>query len=140
MKRNTIRHWKVAKLAELLSIRRAEAVGLLHALWEFVGDQAPTGEISAIPFSHIARESLWEGDPEAFERALLGAKLLDNHNSTLRVHDWPDHCEDMIHMRLARKGERFANGQVPNLARFGKDERAKVEALYETHKKRTART
>jgi hypothetical protein len=138
MKKNTLRHWKVATLASLLSVRRAEAVGLLHALWEFVGDQAPNGEITAIPFSHVARESLWEGDADALKDALLTARLLDNGDDRLFIHDWFDHCEDMIHIRLARKGERFATGQVPNMARLSKDERARLESVYATPKKRTA--
>jgi hypothetical protein len=65
--------------------------------------------------------------------ALVKARLVDlveDQTVRLCVHDWAEHCEDAVHMKLARLRGRFANGEFPKLVRLPKEEREEAERDY----------
>ena len=47
-----------------------------------------------------------------------------------RIHHWSEHCDDHIHRRLGRKGERFSDGMFPKLGKMEIREREKAERVY----------
>ena len=137
MKRGTPEHPKTEMLASLLGIPVAHAVGLLEMLWHFTAKFSPDGDLSRWDESVIAKKSGWDGDAHKFIEALCnanggigGCAFLERTANALCVHDWPEHCDDAVHMLLARAGRPFADGSIPRLTRLSKDERSKVEALY----------
>lgn len=46
------------------------------------------------------------------------------------VHDWFDHAEDSVHMKLARQTLFFANGAMPKLTRLASDEKKSISEKY----------
>jgi len=125
MKRGTIQHPKTKALAEALGVPLAQAVGHLHALWEFTAEYAPTGDLSHWPESVIEEMSLWKSEwksgqnPPPHENNGFIAVLVETHwldrigGAKIVVHDWPEHCEDWVHHRLYRRKLKFWNGNKP---------------------------
>lgn len=146
MKQGTPGHPKTKDLARRLGIARGFAGGILEFLWHFTQQYATQGDIGRHTNAAIAEECGWDGDPDALVKGLIDARWVDeNDTHRLIVHDWPDHCNDAVHMKLARETLLFADGSLPQLTRLSKDERADVKAAYaqaygqnalETHKKR----
>lgn len=140
MKRNTPGHPKVEQLAAALNVDLAKAVGTLELLWHFTAQYCPAGDIGAYPDDIIASRVSWSGCAETLVCALVDAHFLDIDDAhRLIVHDWFEHCEDSVHIRLARNAQVFADGRVPRLNRIPKNERAEIESQYaqKAHKKRT---
>lgn len=81
-------HPKILALARRLSIRRAEARGLMAGLWTYVLDQAPDGDLSDMDPIGIEEGAEWEGETGAFYRAASELRLLDLQDGVARVHDW----------------------------------------------------
>ena len=140
MKRTGTNHPKFGMLADSLGIRLYGAVGIMEMLWHFTAQHAPQGDIGKWPDVRIARFVDWPiEDSERLMRALVDCKLLDEC-ATCRfvVHDWHEHCDDAVHMMLARSTLRFASGAIPSLSRFTKDERQKILTAFDeqAHKKR----
>ena len=48
----------------------------------------------------------------------------------LVIHDWWDHCEDRVHMKMARARKFFVDSRVPKLARLPVFERKQAHAFY----------
>jgi len=109
MKRGTPNHPKVTRLMRALNIGRAQAVGHLQMLWEWVGDYATDGDITEYEVE-AAAGAAWEGDPSTFIESLVKCRLVDRVNGRLTIHDWEDHAEDYIRKRLERKRQRTAEG------------------------------
>lgn len=132
MKRGTIGHGKVARLARVLKLERWGAVGILESLWHAARDYAPAGDIGRFSDADIAFYVGWEGDGDTLVGALLESGWLEGSDQhRLVVHDWRDHCEDAVHMKLARATEVFADGTVPNMSRLGAQERGLCEQKYQ---------
>lgn len=126
MKRGTESHPKTLRLANLLNVELAAAIGILHLLWAHASDYAPRGDIGRWTDLEIAL-SVRRGVPVTEEsaadlvRALLAAGWLDEcPEHRLLIHDWPEHCEAYVHNRLARGRHRFADGSTPRLGRLPK--------------------
>ena len=125
----------------------ALARGLMEALWHLTAIEAPAGDIGKLSDEDIAMAIEWENDPTDLVNILVDVGFLDRSDEhRLLVHDWYDHCEDSVHMALARSTAFFATGQQPKTSRFAKDERTRIEASYElvrvpsvleTHRERT---
>lgn len=133
MKRGTPDHPKMKALARALNIPIAYANGIMERIWHFSAEYAPDGGIGKYGDQDIAVECGYDGDPELLVSALLAqnSRWLDNDDSVrLIVHDWPEHCEDSVHCKLARAKKFFADGSAPKLSRLPKDERATAEAWY----------
>ncbi len=128
MKRGTPDHPKTLMLAHELSIPKYAAVGLLESLWHWTAQYAPGGDVGRFADHFIGAAVGWERDASELVTALVKARWLDEHpEHRLVVHHWRDHADDGVHMKLARAGERFADGQPPKLTKLGKAERETAE-------------
>jgi len=133
MKRGTADHPKMHELAEELQIPLYSAVGILGRLWDWADKYSRRGDIGKFTNHAIARGITWEGDPDELIRALIEHRWIDkNENCRLIIHDWPEHCEYFIHNHLARLGEFFADGSIPNMSRINQKERDVLMAKYYT--------
>jgi len=104
-------HPKFLLLLDRTGLRLHQVAGLLELTWLFVAEHAPQGDIGKWPNSMIERVIDWPGEPDKWVEALVAVVFLcrsDEHR--LLVHDWPDHCPEMIRKRLKRIGE---NGLQP---------------------------
>ena len=127
MKRGTVDHPKTKKLAKLLELPRYAAVGILESLWHFAARYCPTGDVGRYGDDELAEDLGWTGDPKALTDALVEAEWLDrNDTHRLIVHDWPEHCDDAVHMHLARATKWFADGTEPKMVRFAKAEKDRI--------------
>ena len=103
MKSGTENLIKFSNLKARLSRPLYQVRGLLDTLWSVTGDNAPFGDIGSFSNQEIARSLEWDGDPDDLVAALLETRWLDGDSvCRLVVHDWSDHCEDRIKMRVAR--------------------------------------
>lgn len=131
MKRSAFDHPKIGRLAKLLDVPKYGAIGIVESLWQFTAKHAPAGDVGKWSDEEIAASMGWTGDSSALVSALVEARLLDlDPAARLIVHDWNEHCEDSIHLILARRVEFFANGIRPSLARINKTDRPQLEAAY----------
>jgi hypothetical protein len=119
MKRGTPDHPKTKALARSLGVNRAHAVGILECLWHFTAAYAPDGSLARFSVEEIAEAVAWDGEASLLIDGLKRGWLDDD----MFVHDWPLHCEDSIHMKLARAGVLFACGCSPHSGRLNKSER-----------------
>jgi len=131
MKREALNHTKMKRLCRSLDIRPYEAVGIMESFWHLTAKEAPQGDIGKLSNQDIADAIGWEGSDEKFIESLVSARWVDQDPDVrLFVHDWPEHCEDSVHMRLARLGLLFANGTKPKMTRLSVAERKKAETVY----------
>lgn len=110
MKRETLHHPKTYDLMARLQCSRPTVLGYLQLLWDYTGQMAPMGNIGKWPNTAIAQACDWEDDPETFIAALIAAGWLDevqDPDVRLLVHDWGDHCEKFVQMKLKRAGAGF---------------------------------
>jgi len=132
MKRGTPRHPKTRALARTLGVPLSHAVGILEMLWHFTAEYAPRGDIGRFADIDIAEEVAWEAEAEKLIDALVECGWLErDERHRLIVHDWAEHADDAVHMRLARAHELFADGRRPKLGRLARDERERILAHYE---------
>jgi hypothetical protein len=94
------RHPKLLRLAAMLGISNAQAVGHLHYLWWWAVDYAPTGDLTRWDDVTIAIAAEWPdvSDPETFVQALFACGWLDNGRT---LHDWLDYAGRLIERREA---------------------------------------
>lgn len=133
MKRGTPTHPKTLDLKDRLSTSLPVAVGVLEMLWHMTAQYAPAGDIGRFSNSAIARAVGWDEpmDADALIKRLVEARFLDESKEhRLIVHDWPDHAEDSIHMKLGRARQLFADGTPPNLKRIPTQERTELAKFY----------
>lgn len=103
MKRDALTHPKMLDLASTLGITRAQAIGIMNLLWDQSATFAPRGDIGKLRNGAIARGCDWSGNHDEFIQALLDTGWLEAHDSyRLVVHDWPDHCEQWVKLKLHR--------------------------------------
>ncbi len=127
MKKNTPNHPKVRRLGRRIG-GQVIAIGVLEALWHFVAQFAPTGDVGRYQDEDIADGVFWDDDPTRLIDALVNSGWLErNETHRLIVHDWPEHCEDAVHLFLARNVQLFADGTVPRFSRLSKTERPAIE-------------
>lgn len=127
MKRNTDALTKFNNLKVRLGIKRYEAAGVLELMWHLTARETPQGDIGKRSDQDIATYLEWSGNPSVLIQGLVETHWIDHHPvHRLIVHAWPEHCEDSIHMALARKIMLFADGTIPNLKRFSKEDRAEL--------------
>jgi hypothetical protein len=95
------RHPKTKKLARLLDISMAAAVGHLHYLWWWALDFAQEGLLSKFDECDIAEACMWEGDAKKFVDALVQVGFIDQNESVLSIHDWYEYAGRLIEKRQA---------------------------------------
>lgn len=109
-------HPKTFKLARLLGISRAAAVGHLHYLWWWAMDYAPSGSLDRFDPIEIAIAGAWEGLPAEFIESLTQAGFLDVDGT---IHDWMDYAGRLVLLRQ-RKAEAMRKKRATTLpARSG---------------------
>ncbi len=89
-------HPKTRKLARLLGVSRAAAIGHLHCLWWWALDYAEDGDLSRYDALDIALGAEWEDDPGVFIAALEAAGFLTAETT---IHDWDDYTGRLIERR-----------------------------------------
>lgn len=139
MKREAVHHSKMKRLCRKLDIPLWQAVGLLESIWHITARQTPCGNIGKISDEDIAIAIDYHQDERRMITALVETGWLDRNNQhRLVVHDWPDHADDGIHMKLARAKQFFirqdATGETileaPKLSRLESRERDSIRAFY----------
>jgi len=129
MKRGTPGHPKFLDLQSALDLGHFATLGILEAIRHFAAEYAHDGALGRFSNRLIAIKIEWTGDPDKLVKALVQTRWLDEHpEHRLLVHDWPDHCEDTVHRRIARARSLFANGQLPKTSGLGVAERKTIEA------------
>lgn len=139
MKEEAIECKKMYRLARLLRVEHAHAVGLMEMFWRGVRQDAPDGSLRGIDAVEIAIWCKWQGDSEALLSALASAKWVDaSARHQWLVHDWPQHCENSVHTRMAKERRWFADGTAPDPAKFKSSihsaERAVIEEFYKSNR------
>lgn len=114
-------HPKTKKLARLLNISRAQAIGHMLCLWWWCQEYADDGNLSAYELEDIAEAADWDGDAAGFVDALLtcGTKdragfLAKHDDGTLVINDWMEYGGKLSarrqqareRMRTLRSGEK----------------------------------
>jgi hypothetical protein len=122
MKRDGPDHPKVKKLAKLLKINRAWAVGVCECLWHATAKLCPQGDIGKLTDFEIAEEVFWvqrEGNmsirrAEHLVNILRCCGLLEE-NIIYRyvVHDWKTHAPESVRKYLSRHGLDFVGTVSP---------------------------
>lgn len=131
MKRGTENLLKFQHLQRDLGLAEYEAVGLLQTLWNKTDINCPRGDIGKFSNEDIAVIVDWRRDPDELINALVRRCWIDEHpEHRLIIHDWPAHCENTTHRKVARAKEFFADGSTPNLSGLGK-EQSSIEDFYE---------
>ena len=135
MMKEAVSHTKIKRLCRRMQIPRWKAVGLLESIWILTELQAPAGDIGRLSDEDIAVGIEYEEDEKKLIENLVETGWLDRHpKHRLLIHDWPDHCSQAIHMKLARNRLFFASGQAPKTTRLGKWERDTADVFYNTRK------
>lgn len=137
VKRGTTEHPKFGALSMRLGLDQWETIGLLEALWMFTGRFAPRGDIGRWTDAQIAHGIGWKRTTaQELVTALTEetSRWLDALEGVrLYVHDWPQHCDDAIHMSLARAGMCFADGTIPKMHRLSEQERRECFKRFRAH-------
>jgi hypothetical protein len=90
------RHPKLLKLAGMLRVHRAQALGHLQYLWWWALDYAPTGDVSALTPAEISAASEWQGEPSLFQKSLKACGWLDEDGM---IHDWMQYAGRLVEAR-----------------------------------------
>lgn len=131
MKRTALQHTKMKRLMRALDVPLYVAVGIMESLWNLTARETPTGQIGKLSKEDIAMQIDWRGDPEVLIQALLLSEWLEvDHELRLIVHDWHEHADDAVDNQLARKGERYANGEAPRMNRLSVKEKGELNARF----------
>ena len=133
MKREALDSTKMKRLARRLDLPRYAAVGLMESLWKLAERDAPQGDLGKLTNEDIAVALDWRGDENALVDALVACGWLDADLPGVRlwVHDWHQHAEDAVDMRLARAGLLYANGTMPHMRKMSVKEREQCQARYD---------
>ncbi len=93
------RHPKVLRLARILKVNKAQAIGHLHLLWWWTLDFSPTGDLSAFTSCELGSAAEWQGDGDCFKKALQEAGWLDGDV----IHDWPQYSGRLLAVRESNR-------------------------------------
>lgn len=127
MKRGAFDHPKMHRLGRLLGLSRGQAVMRIVLLLDWMERYAPQGDLGRFDDADIAAAAEWptEGDePKRFVDALVACRWVDaSDEHRLIFHDWSEHCDRYVHIKLVRKKLLFADGTIPNRTGISKKER-----------------
>lgn len=134
MKREAAGHTKMKRLCRRLDLPLYQGMGILEALWHLTGREAIQGDIGKLSNEDIALGIDWRGSEDVLVEALVLTNWIDRDDThRLLIHDWPEHADDAVQMKLARFRFFFADGTPPKLARLGGKEREAARVWYETN-------
>jgi len=127
------------RLCRRLDIPQWQGVGLLESIWHLTAREAPAGDIGKLSDEDIALAIDYRGDEAKLIDALVASGWLDRGPvERLAVHDWADHADDAVNMRLARGRQYFVGGQAPKLARLPSKERDAAHEYYSSWARKPA--
>ncbi len=133
MKREALEHTKLKRLRRRLNLPKWQAVGLLETLWHLTAKQTPRGDIGKLSDEDIAIGIDYSGDEILMVDALVASGWVDRHpEHRLLIHDWHEHCDDGVHMKLARGRIFFATGHTPKTSRLPKNERSQADNFFDS--------
>ena len=134
MKREAAGHSKMKRLCRKLNLQLWQGMGLLEAVWHLTAREAPRGDIGKLSNEDIALAIDYRGDENELVDALVHSEWLERHQThRLIVHDWDEHADDAVQVKLCRARLHFANGQPPRFAKLGKNEKAEAMEFYLRH-------
>lgn len=108
MKREAYKHPKMLDLSARLGICLAQAIGHVQLLVDWISDFAIQGDVGKWPNGAIARGAGWQGNPDEFIDALIASGWLDaDPGYRLVLHDWPDHAERWVRLKMQKLGIAF---------------------------------
>ncbi|MBQ6986955.1 MAG: hypothetical protein IJR68_06485 [Fretibacterium sp.] len=99
------KHPKTKRLARMLNIPKAQAIGHLFMFWGWALDYADDGDLSKFDAYEIADAAEWEGDPEAFLNAMIecgpgeSAGFIERQDGKLSVHEWDEYMGILLERR-----------------------------------------
>lgn len=98
-------HDKIYKLADILNIPEAHAVGLMVCLWTWATAQAPNGDLTSFPQRAIARAAGWhKKNDKIFYEALFEANFLEKQSENkIFLRNWEERNEMLINYRERQK-------------------------------------
>ena len=136
-KAKTLEHPKTLDLADALGIMDCFALGVMEAFWHHVTAYYADGDITSMKPSVMARSIRYSGNAEELLEAMIGAGFVARMGDRLIVHGWSEHCNDAVHMALARAHKHFADGTAPRTSRLSSKERESIEAWFKANPVRT---
>ncbi len=131
MKREAFSHTKMKRLCRKLNIPLWQGVGLMETLWHLTSKQAVRGDIGKLSNEDIAMGLDYREDEDNLIDAMLSSGWLDSSQEhRLLIHDWPDHADDAVNMKLARSKQTFASGKIPKTNRLPRWEREEANNFF----------
>jgi hypothetical protein len=119
MKRGTIEHPKMKRLARKLRCHHLMAVGIMEAIWHWTAKYAPAGDIGKHSDDDIADGIGYDDDPATLIDALAYSGWLDrDQRYRLVVHDWDQHADDAVKKAADRNKIQLISDVVPPLSRL----------------------
>lgn len=120
-------HPKFAALKLELSVSKFEALGILEALWHFVGKFTPRGNVGKFTDKQIEAWIEWTGEPGRLVQALTETGWIDlSADHRLIIHDWHEHADSTTKKQVGRTGIGFVQTcpdmSIPNGKRDGPPE------------------
>jgi hypothetical protein len=91
-------HPKTRILCRLLECPRTQAIGMLHLLWWWALDHAPSGDLAQASTLEIACAAEWPGDPDQLVEGLIHAGFLDPDRT---IHNWESRGGRLVQQRAA---------------------------------------
>jgi hypothetical protein len=119
VKRGTLEHRKLIRLASLLSAERptdlADALGIIEAICNhFAPRSTPQGDIGKCSDSEIAIGIRTSRDPSLLVQSLVDSEWFDRHPEyRLVIHDWPEHADESVRKYLLRHKLRWLTVSGP---------------------------
>ena len=102
-------HPKTKRLARLLNISIAAAIGHLHMFWWWAMDYADNGDVSQYDPEDIADAGGWEGDAQTFLDAMINCGpgnrcgFIDRAENGMYIHDWDEYIGKLLERRQRNK-------------------------------------
>ena len=121
-------HPKLKKLARILKIHPAQAIGHLHCLWWWSMNYASNGDLTNFDPEDIADGAAWDGSPQELIDALVscgvnGAGFLERVDGQLFIHDWDRYIGKLLESRQSdrdrKRQSRSKTGQDAEASRDG---------------------
>lgn len=131
MKREAIGHTKMKRLCRRLDIPLYQGVGILESIWHLTAREAPRGDLGKLSDEDIALGIDYCGDESKLIDALVDSGWIERDSvERLVIHDWADHCEDSVRMRLARARLFFVGSRAPKMTKLAGKEREAAHEYY----------
>jgi hypothetical protein len=90
------RHPKTLKLAAILGESRRGAIGMMHCLWWWAIDYAPSGDLGKISDAELVGACDWGGETGVLRAALRNSGFLDPDD---HLHDWDEYAGRLLSSR-----------------------------------------